>query len=926
MSVQHLWAKSYPDDSERYHPLWCHLLDVAAVCRALVPRFGGIGDIPDDWLPYLVALHDIGKADARFQGKAPKLAGLLAGLGVPVDSEGASRGFRHEARSAEWLLESLKAGPTGWEKEAALVAAQATRGHHGDFGVASRMDALYNEREWPWAEFYQSVRRELAALVAETLKIQPHQQKRFLDASVVGMKLSGLIVLSDWIASNPETYRYPDLYSKQDFGKEPGVYWTEAQKEAKLAVQTLKLDGGERAEPVFRTFHEVWPSFSAEPPRPTQAALEALLQHHSIPGLLIIEAPMGEGKTEAALYAATCWNRPGVYIALPTQATSNQMHRRLRLFLGEDRAPRLVHGMAWLLDDKTPDKAAQTWGAETDDDERQLSRDWFANAKRALLAADGVGTVDQALMAALSVKHGFLRFLGLTTKTLIIDEVHAYDLYMTTLMKMLLRWCRALDVPVILLSATLSQAQKRGLAEAYGGPGSLPALSGAAADEPYPLLTLVPPASGAVVEPVPPDPHWSRVIGVQPHPGALGNPAQIARLAAEAVAGGGCACVLANTVGSAQEIFGELVALRRAGLLPRTKLYLFHARYRAEKRQERENTIVARFGKKAGKSRPRRAIVVGTQVLEQSLDIDFDVMLSEIAPIDLLLQRSGRLHRHEANNPRPTGMDAVLHVLLPEKSTDPPKFGGMEIQKWGNDWRGVYDRAALLRTLALLHTLPLLEGKPSISLPADFRPLIEGCYDPKRLPVSSFPAEWIIDAEKLRTARQDQSEQNAKTHLIPYPDEEEFSYADIKNPEAEAEEGERANYFRLSTREGDDSRTVLVLHDAALFAAVQAGGRWEREKKQREEKQEWRPGKDTLKKLFLQKVSLPAYWLAGVAPAEGYEWLDKDSVPKRLRHHQVLLMRDRVWKGSQTTKTKQAGEVTITDHVELGLCWLAEKE
>ena len=907
MSLQHLWAKSYPDDPARYHPLWCHLLDVAAVCRALVPRFGGIGDIPDDWLPYLVALHDIGKADARFQGKAP----TLAGLGVPVDSEGASRGFRHEARSAEWIMESLKAGPTGWEKEAALVAAQAIRGHHGDFGV----DAPYNESEWPWAEFYQSVRRELAVLVAETLKIHSHQQKRFSDASVAGMKLSGLIVLSDWIASNPETYRYPNLYCEQDFGKEPSVYWTEAQKEAQRAVRMLKLDSsGERAEPIFRTFHEIWPSFSAEPPRPTQAALEALLENHSVPGLLIIEAPMGEGKTEAALYAATCWNRPGVYMALPTQATSNQMHRRLCAFLGEGRAPRLVHGMAWLLDDAAPGDSAQT----EDDDERQLSRDWFANAKRALLAADGVGTVDQALMAALNVKHGFLRFLGLTTKTLIIDEVHAYDLYMTTLMKMLLRWCRALDVPVILLSATLSQAQKRDLTEAYGGPGCLPTLSGDPAKEPYPLLTLVPHDGPAFVQEVPSE--WTRIIQVQPHPGALDDSKEIARLAAEAVAGGGCACVLANTVRSAQDISRELQALAPA----ETRLLLFHARFRAKRRRGLEKLIVRLFGKGKksanNRNRPKKAILVATQVVEQSLDIDFDVMLSEIAPIDLLLQRCGRLHRHKANNPRPTGPAAVLHVLRPQTSASPPDFGGMEIKKWGNDWRGVYDRAALLRTLALL------EDKPEISLPADFRPLVEGCYDPERLPVSSIPAEWIIDAEKSRTMRQAQSEAKAKTHLIPYPDEEEFSYAEVKNSEAEAEEGQRATYFRLSTREGDDSRTVLILHDADLFAKVREGGRWEREAKQRENGQEWRPGKERLRSLFLQKVSLPAYWLAGVTPAEGYEGLDKDTVPKCLRHHQVLLMRDRVWKGIQTTKTKQAGEVTITDHVELGLCGLAEKE
>ena len=331
MSLQSLWAKSYPENPTRCHPLWCHLLDVAAVCRALVPRFGRIAEVPDDWLPYLAALHDIGKADARFQGKAPK----LVEPGIPVDSEGESQGFRHEARSAEWIMMHLQAAPFRWDKEAARVAAQATRGHHGDF----QADA-YNEAEKPWADFYRAARRDLAALVAETLKMQPHQQMRFPDASAAGMKLSGLIVLSDWIASNPDVFEYPKLYAPQDLGKAPEAYWKEAQEEARRAVEGLKLDGpGERRAPVTQTFAEVWPKIGNSL-RPAQTALEAaVLSGEARPGLAIIEAPMGEGKTEAAIYLAACWSRPGVYIALPTQATSNQMHGRYKKFL-EIKAPR----------------------------------------------------------------------------------------------------------------------------------------------------------------------------------------------------------------------------------------------------------------------------------------------------------------------------------------------------------------------------------------------------------------------------------------------------------------------------------------------------------------------------------------------------------------------------------------------------------
>jgi CRISPR-associated endonuclease/helicase Cas3 len=215
-----------------------------------------------------------------------------------------------------------------------------------------------------------------------------------------------------------------------------------------------------------------------------------------------------------------------------------------------------------------------------------IAREWFQNAKRALLAPEGVGTVDQALMAALNVKHGFLRFFGLSAKVLVIDEVHAYDAYMTTLLCQLLRWCRALWVPVILLSATLAHEQKKALAEAYGAAGALPVPPPGEA-EAYPLLTFVPLDCPARVVPVERDPGRDRSVLLVKKPGLLSATAGTAALAVDLVRDGGCACVLANTVRSAQEIFRELQALNP----PDTKLLLFHARFRAEKRQEIENGL-----------------------------------------------------------------------------------------------------------------------------------------------------------------------------------------------------------------------------------------------------------------------------------------------------------------------------------------------
>ena len=893
--AQHLWAKSDP-----YHPLWCHLLDVAAVCRALLPRFGGVEGLSEEWLLYLVALHDIGKADAQFQNKVEALSEPLRqhGLWFPLEREPK---FRHEARSAAWIDGMLR-GRFLWGRSPSRVVCRAITGHHGDFQATAYLEEEATRTQWG---AWQELREELAASVRHVLHLEPFALSRFTDASAAGMKLSGLIVLSDWIASNPETYRYNDR-SVLNAESAPDDYWTTAQAEGRVAARRLELDvppvpSGFNAGRPMPSFTDVWPGMS---PRPVQAALEAALKANPAPGLLIVEAPMGEGKTEAALYAAECWGRSGAYIALPTQATSNQMHGRYARFLNDrflnhrrsgGAAPRLVHGMAWLMDDVLVQDTARTEEGE----ERLLSREWFANAKRALLAGDGVGTVDQVLMAALNVRHGFLRFLGLTTKTLIIDEVHAYDLFMTTLIQTLLKWCRALNIPVILLSATLSQAQKHLLAEAYGGLGTLPV--GPPADQPYPLLTFIPPETAAFTVPVRVGGNRNRTVTLKRHPGLLGDADATARMAAQEVAAGGCVCVLANTVGSAQRIFRALQALA----LPDTELFLYHARFRAQRRQEIEAEVLARFGKDpeaetvANRRRPVRAILVATQVAEQSLDIDMDVMLSEIAPVDLLLQRSGRLWRHDRAGTRQGRPEPVLHLLLPQLSADEIDFGSAELKpsRDHKTWRGVYDRAILLRTLALLETRKVFD------LPADFRPLIEACYSTTPFPASSVPAEWMTRAQAMREERQAQSRSRALVHLVPDPSTDVFSYAETRDPETESEEGERASFFRAQTREGDDSRAALILHEPGLIAAVKRG---------RGEPEYW-PGKTRLKDIFLQKAALPAWWLSGVQASEGYELITE--VPKWVRHHAVLPMRDGEWHGVDS----KGQDIVIRDDALYGL-------
>lgn len=893
-----LWAKSAKEERGQvipWHPLWCHLLDVAAVGQALLPRFGSVLPLPEPWLLFLLALHDIGKADAEFQNKDEQQAQRLrdTGLSDAVLPLLATK-FRHEARSAEWLLQSLRTR-WGWGREAAIVVSQAITGHHGNFQAAA-----YDEEEKATRfAFWPPLRDALAALVADVLALPPFALDHFPDASVAGIRLSGLIVLADWIASNTDTYDYPSL--PKDAA--PADYFAAAQALAARSVRDLGLHASDPS-PWTGTpaFAQVWTGCTLL--RPSQAVLQDVCLSGVPPGLAILEAPMGEGKTEAAIYLAHCWNHPEAYLALPTQATSNQMHTRYEAFLrAQDPhgpSPRLVHGMAWLLDERTPTGHTHTDG---DPDEPHLADTWFQPAKRALLAPQGVGTVDQVLMAALHVKHGFLRFLGLSHKTLIIDECHAYDLYMTTLLETLLGWCRALHIPVILLSATLSHEQKRRLAEAYGGPGALPAPPADAYD-PYPLLTFVPLEGPARTVPVPPDPSRDRTILVRRYPGYLNDPSATAALAVQSIQNGGCACVLANTVRSAQDIFQALHTLQDAGQLPDTKLLLFHARFRAEARERLEKHIIHLFGKgdtddtTPNPNRPPRAILVATQVVEQSLDVDFDVMLSQIAPTDLLLQRIGRLHRHAKNNPRRLDTKrsaATLHVLLPPD--DDNDFGPLQLKPYGKDWRGVYDHLTLLRTRALL------QSRDAFHLPADFRPLIEQCYAPNQ-PLPGLPAEAAAQAQIHRESRQAQSQEKAKTHLAPEPDAHSFQYAGRAGVVAEAEDGAPASYLRAQTREGDDSRAALILHDPRLLVLIRKGM----------DNKDYRPSRTTLKRLFRQKASLPAYWLAkGLTPADGYTLIKAG--PKWLQHHVILSMIDNRWEG-----TDEDGQVVeICDDPILGL-------
>jgi CRISPR-associated endonuclease/helicase Cas3 len=379
-------------------------------------------------------------------------------------------------------------------------------------------------------------------------------------------------------------------------------------------------------------------------------------------GLTIVEAPTGSGKTEAAL--AHAWRlvaaglADSIVFALPTQATANAMLGRLWRIapLLFDNNPNLLlaHGMARHNDEFASIKHAATEGYDADEDGWAQCSQWLAESrKRVFLGQVGVCTLDQVLISVLPVRHRFVRGFGLARSVLIVDEVHAYDAYMYGLLGEVLRQQKGAGGSAILLSATLPERQRRQLCDAWGVK-----LSGDEDKAPYPLITQVGTAGVMPFELDKTDMPEERIVRIEPvHCDAMIPDETLLLRMVEAAEQGAQVALVCNLVDVAQRLAR---ALRGLTGLP---VDLFHARYCYTHRQRKEKRAIMRFGPK-GKRRTGR-ILVATQVVEQSLDLDFDWLITQLCPVDLLFQRMGRLHRHERSG-RPQGFETpCCTVLLP---------------------------------------------------------------------------------------------------------------------------------------------------------------------------------------------------------------------------------------------------------------------
>ena len=618
----------------KYHPVICHLIDVGQVacrlwdevCRKRIKEWVSVRlGLPDEkttgaWLAFWVAAHDIGKICPGFQvlGGDPRTAKLKMYLAEPEWNYPIGK-TPHGIVSTAISAKAMQDG-SGWpavDARIARVIAVAIGGHHGVF--PTNWDGnLSHVGNAHWQDAQRKVFNELSRLFGVASLPAPKPPNS--DDQSVWMYLAGLTSVADWIGSNVEFFPPVGDPLLVDGPFDVGAYFAGAGKKATVALEKLGWLGRTDSEKRI-TFGELFPFIRT--PRPLQTTVTELVDGMTEPWLLIVEAPMGEGKTEAGWFAAASWDRhggQGAYVALPTMATSNQMLGRVETFLGAEGEGKknlmLQHGKA-AVNDRFDDLK---YRARLYDEEKQpsavVAEGWFAaNKKHGLLAPYGVGTIDQALLAVLQTKHVFVRLFGLAGKCVILDEVHAYDAYMTTLMERLLRWLAALGCPVVLLGATLPKDKRLALLRAYAGDDVQES-----EQVDYPRVTSVMIGGLPKATPVQADSKRAKTVKIS----WITEDNLIEQL--KAALANGCAAVIRNTVGLAQKTFLRL----REGLMETgITVELFHARFPFGRRMQIEKDVLTRYGKERGPTERKKRVLVATQVIEQSLDLDFDLMISE---------------------------------------------------------------------------------------------------------------------------------------------------------------------------------------------------------------------------------------------------------------------------------------------------------
>lgn len=765
-----LWAKS--GDADGWLTLPQHMLDSACVAewlwdtwapdavRSSITRLCGLDENGARTLAiWMACTHDIGKATVTFQARrfvrpdggdfTPEL--LAAGLPVRQNAlERSTPDFRHSLASGRILLRWLGEGPHAVSGRIASSLAAVADAHHGiasDTALRETADAILAAYPSEWTDA-QNELLEWAAEITGVREVLPRLARRLRGPAL--NLLTGLVIMADWMASNAEAFPMAVTASQHDRVETALGHFNLTPPWRPPAIET------DLTSHMRRVF--AWPDDRA--PRPIQAAILDSLRSGRGPALVIVEAPTGEGKTEAALIAAEMLaarsGSGGAIIAAPTMSTADGLFQRVLSWTAHSTATGDVTSL-FLAHSKNalnPEFRAMRHHAIGVDEEEApragqvIASQWMSGRKKGLLSTFAVATIDQVLLMALQSRHVMLRHLSLAGKVVVIDEVHAYDVYMSEYLHTALAWLARYRVPVVLLSATLPSAQKRALIAAYDAASGfrIPDAIGSA----YPLVTIA-------------DADGFREIAVDPRPADLHASLEFLEDATSALVkrlrhdltDGGCALIICNTIRRAQEAYAALRTV-----FP-DEVELHHAGFVAIDRVAKESALRQALGPAShrGAGRPYRRIVVATQVAEQSLDIDADLLVTDIAPIDLIIQRIGRLHRHpRPATDRPDRLREPAVLIRAVRTQHPaPVFDE------GTAY--VYDLRLLISTLAVLNKRVLPHG---FHRPDDIVGLVQTAYR-ENPPIPRAWADVWREAVEASNAEQENARRRARTYRFPEP-------------------------------------------------------------------------------------------------------------------------------------------------------------
>ncbi len=802
---------------------------------------------------FLAGLHDIGKATPAFSCQVRGLDDRMKEAGLvspPVDRN--ERRYLPHALAGQLIFEEYL-GRQGWRSPHAKALASVIGAHHGIPATPATYITGCTHRHLLGGDVWKQTHDELIELVTERVGVEPllpEWSRRTWSQSFL-VVLSGLVIMADWLAST-ETY-FP-LIARGDDGSDGldpvtcSARVQQAWSRIEVPAPWHPVDDGADAGSLLRSRFTLPPDAETTP---VQRATVEAARTMELPGMLVIEESTGGGKTEASQLAieilAARTARSGELYALPTQATTDAMFARHvswirqvdRAYAGTDAAPdvwdmQLVHGRSGLnaeagtlrrrgfrIRDRLLGTLAEPEGGNADElpaaptevgwdgavthDGRERTRQesaqadlailaWFTGRKKAVLSDFVITTVDHLLFAAMRSPHLALRHLGLSRKVVVVDEVHSYSTYMNVYLDRALTWLASYGVPVILLSATLSEQRCAELAFAYRSglrlmdgekvrPGERPE----PIETPFPCI-LTAGRSGTTVRPVATSGRTST--------------AQVARLSPETsvvallekeLTDGGCALVVRNTVRRAQQTYRDLQAAFG------DEVTLCHARFTIADRQAKDQDLLRRFGPPRNHpDRPRRAIVVATQVVEQSLDVDFDLLVTDLAPVDLLLQRMGRLHRHE--RPRPARLErprCYVDAMPSPRSVVPVLEGGAS---------AIYGARDLLRTAMVLDDVMGSSG--TITVPDDVHDLMEAVYGPESAELPRWGEALARAADDAR-AREAEKQRDAGVFLLNTPTARRRPSGLVGWLEGTASDDDEKG--RAQVRDGEDSLEVLLV-------------------------------------------------------------------------------------------------------------------